>query len=781
MRIAGRNLKRANIFSLVYDWLRNEGNGKWVLILDNADDKDVFTNQAPNDTSADPKQLCDFLPQSTNGSILVTSRSRDAAFQITCNYKTITSVEQMTEAEALTLLDSHLQDSHSDDDKKLLVETLGYVPLAVSQAAANISRRSLPIPAYLEELRKNSEASASLLDDSLPQLHRESSRSNSIVATWKVTFEYVRRTTPSAARLLSLMCLFDRQDIPETLLKGKYGEEVTMPPLRARKPWWRRRPRARRRKEKPVPAKIMPVDFEDDWLVLRDFSLIALNRDRRHFSMHPIVQYTTRKWLSLHEELDAWKQQCVSIMDLIYPASAADKNLCLSLLPHAFAAIVYRPSDTDIQPLHTWASLTNKAGQYQDQVFNQDLAQKLYRVSVEAYQTCLGASAPCVLKLNTQRACILNSLGRHTEAESLQRRVLSLRSATLGPEHPDTLNSTEDLASLLAHQDRFKEAETLYLKTLEIRSRTLGDRHADTQDSLSNLAFFYFRHGRLNDAYEASHRGHVIRAKADVSELKADDKWCADLTRIALSHMIGGALSSAENRLREALTECEKGANDNNTSLTEILVPLARSLAQQEKNTESAPLFQRAVDLFAPSQKQERLAAMAELAYVLFKLDSLDEAHDVATGCLAGLTDLNGAKDRDAYEVTWVLASTLEKKGKWDEAVVFFRKAYVGTRDLLGEAHVDTVDFRRDYEQLMEKIEQKKEDREVEVDDHRCDEVALDCGIKDQGSRSSEEDTVAGAEEVDENVIQAGQEAICVVRQDLVVAEMTIPMTIAAG
>lgn len=236
VRIPGRNIKRANIFSIVYEWLRNESNGRWVLILDNADDKNVFTNGAPNDTSTEPKHLSDFLPQSTNGSILVTSRSRDAAFQVTCNYKTITSVEQMTESEAMQLLESHLQEAHPEDEKKLLVETLGYVPLAVSQAAANISRRSLPIPKYLRELRQNTEASASFLDESLPQLHRESSRSNSIVTTWKVTFEYVRQTTPSAARLLSLMCLFDRQNIPETLLKGNYGEEVTMPPPKPCKP-----------------------------------------------------------------------------------------------------------------------------------------------------------------------------------------------------------------------------------------------------------------------------------------------------------------------------------------------------------------------------------------------------------------------------------------------------------------------------------------------------------------------------------------------------------------
>ena len=40
----GRRDPKANIFKLVHDWLRDEKNGKWLLILDNIDDASFLLN-----------------------------------------------------------------------------------------------------------------------------------------------------------------------------------------------------------------------------------------------------------------------------------------------------------------------------------------------------------------------------------------------------------------------------------------------------------------------------------------------------------------------------------------------------------------------------------------------------------------------------------------------------------------------------------------------------------------------------------------------------------------
>lgn len=42
VKVAGRKDAKANIFKLVQDWLRDGSNGRWLLVLDNADDPTVL-------------------------------------------------------------------------------------------------------------------------------------------------------------------------------------------------------------------------------------------------------------------------------------------------------------------------------------------------------------------------------------------------------------------------------------------------------------------------------------------------------------------------------------------------------------------------------------------------------------------------------------------------------------------------------------------------------------------------------------------------------------------
>ncbi|KAM7210080.1 hypothetical protein V8F06_014537 [Rhypophila decipiens] len=42
IKLPGRNQPKADIPQLVYGWLSNERNGRWIMILDSADDTDVF-------------------------------------------------------------------------------------------------------------------------------------------------------------------------------------------------------------------------------------------------------------------------------------------------------------------------------------------------------------------------------------------------------------------------------------------------------------------------------------------------------------------------------------------------------------------------------------------------------------------------------------------------------------------------------------------------------------------------------------------------------------------
>lgn len=69
VKIRGRKDPQANVPKLVHDWLRDVRNGRWLLVLDNADDVAVLCLSS----------ALQYLPPSSHGSVLVTSRTKRTA------------------------------------------------------------------------------------------------------------------------------------------------------------------------------------------------------------------------------------------------------------------------------------------------------------------------------------------------------------------------------------------------------------------------------------------------------------------------------------------------------------------------------------------------------------------------------------------------------------------------------------------------------------------------------------------------------------------------------
>jgi len=66
-------------FQLISEWLSDDVHGPWLLILDNADDMEVFFSPKPNPSSVGSEQtapLVNYLPRSSNSSTLITTRDK---------------------------------------------------------------------------------------------------------------------------------------------------------------------------------------------------------------------------------------------------------------------------------------------------------------------------------------------------------------------------------------------------------------------------------------------------------------------------------------------------------------------------------------------------------------------------------------------------------------------------------------------------------------------------------------------------------------------------------
>jgi ankyrin repeat protein len=320
------------------------------MILDNANDPSLFFNSAEQRESHEVEipikaagSLSDFLPKSQNGLILITSRDRDVAFRLTGSYRDIIRVEPMDKALALALLQKKLGGCAEDDDAIKLIHRLNYMPLAIIQAAAYIKQMAprTTISTYLNVLSRRD-------GDKISLLKKDVDIRNSVISTWQISFERIRKVKASAARLLSLMSFFDPQGIPEILLLGYYENGGDR------------------------------VDFKDDLNTLISYSLLAKNVDGNEFEMHGLVQFSTKIWLALHDELEQWKEKCITIMVKAFPTrDFENRELCHWLFPHAEVALACQPkNDNYIEP---WTTALVNAAWYARVKASYKVAEKMDR------------------------------------------------------------------------------------------------------------------------------------------------------------------------------------------------------------------------------------------------------------------------------------------------------------------------------------------------------------------------------------------------------------------
>ena len=128
------------------------------MVLDNVDDIETFfatTSEASLVAGGQQSSLSAYIPRSPNGNIIVTTRDTRVGERLTDRDKCII-VPPLTEQEAERLLRSKLSDGHDWVEAKAtsLVETLAYLPLAITQAAAFISENHCTVADYLVSRRQ---------------------------------------------------------------------------------------------------------------------------------------------------------------------------------------------------------------------------------------------------------------------------------------------------------------------------------------------------------------------------------------------------------------------------------------------------------------------------------------------------------------------------------------------------------------------------------------------------------------------------------------------------
>jgi tetratricopeptide (TPR) repeat protein len=124
----------------------------------------------------------------------------------------------------------------------------------------------------------------------------------------------------------------------------------------------------------------------------------------------------------------------------------------------------------------------------------------LYEQARAAYERVLGPDHPITLLIRNNLALAYKQADPTANMIPLHEQVLADRKRVLGPDHPDTLRSRNNLAVAYWEAGRAADVIPLFEQLLADRERVLGHDHPDTLGSRYNLGLVYSDAGRAADA-----------------------------------------------------------------------------------------------------------------------------------------------------------------------------------------------------------------------------------------------------------------------------------------
>ena len=688
LELRGRDDLEANILQLVKKWLCAEKNGPWFMIVDNADDAATFFGQnvrnqlhQPATQAITAPSIASFLPQTQNGCILFTSRSEDVASRLTGNHKNIIRLGPMDRGEGLDLLERKLN-SHFEQDAALeLLQALDCMPLAITQAAAYLSRLGPrgSIPKYLELFSKSNETKTRLLNTDTGDLRREEHASNSIIVTWQISFYQIYKERPSAAGLLSVMSFFDRQGIPESVLRSyaqtqRVGNSDADPEL----------------------------EFEEDLAVLKGYCLVNQEIEGHAFNMHRLVQFATRRWLEASNDLDSWRLKFLIILSAELPLGESPPwSKGQIMFPHAEAAAMDEPADE--KSLLYWIQVLNNAGWYACARGRYKVAESMARKAAIATEKVYGRDDPYTLRAMELLARVLLNDGQYQEAEEIYRRALD-RCKMLGEDHPTIPRVMGDLALALQCQGNYHAAEEINKKALDrLENGTTKDFLASLTIK-NNMAALLRNQGN----YEAAEE--IIKQELDACE-KVIGKEHPALLRcvehLAWALQDRGNYQAAEELTRQALTRFEKVLGKDHPALLTTFFCLLSVLGYQGKHQVAEEICRRILDVCEKTFEKDHPTTINYLGYfavVLRHRGKYKEAEETDRRVLGEKEKRLGNEHPDTLRSVANLAHVLAMRKEYNSAVDFYERAYIGFEKVLGPDHPQTVACHRCYSSTRQEM-----------------------------------------------------------------------------
>ncbi|KAH6658045.1 hypothetical protein BKA67DRAFT_620116, partial [Truncatella angustata] len=558
---------------LVCQYLRSAEAGKWLLIVDNADDTEVLFGPSDN-----PGGINKFIPKTENGRILFTTRSKEVArggqFRDTIEIPRMDLQEAILFLKHLSISEGVLQNKEQLTE---LLEELTYLPLAIAQAAAYLDRHPISIAGYLDLLRSEEQIMVNLMsrkfDDST--LFERSQRA--VATTWLVSFDQIQKSDAAAVRLLSFLANIEPKAIPESIL----------------------------------PASQSKLDLIDALGTLYRYAFIEKRAEGDLLDMHSLVHLAARVWLKENGLIATTATDAIRHISKIFPPQDfTNRTMWRQYLPHTFRLLAeskgIRADERFDLSLQVGLCL-QVDGRIQDAI-------RRLKETCEWRNQQLSEDHPSRLASQHELAGAYQANGQVKESVELLEHVVKIQSTTLAEDHPNRLASQHQLAKAYQANGQVKESVKLLEHVVKIQSTTLAEDHPSRLASQHELARAYQANGQVKEAVKLLE--HVVKIQS--TTLTEDHP-----SRLASQHQLARAYQ-ANGQVKESVKLLEHVVKIESTTLTEdhpdrlaSQHELARAYQANGQVKESVELLEHVVKIQSTTLAEDhpsRLASQHELA-----------------------------------------------------------------------------------------------------------------------------------------------------------------------
>ncbi|HXW46815.1 MAG TPA: tetratricopeptide repeat protein, partial [Streptosporangiaceae bacterium] len=437
-------------------------------------------------------------------------------------------------------------------DTAAIAAELGYLPLALDQAAAYISHARITPGGYLARLREHPArmyAAQAAGGDA----------QRAIARIWDISLQAITAQVPGAERLLQVLACYAPDNFPREIAGGA----------------------------DPGP------DLDGQLGLLASYSLITLTPDT--VSMHRLVQAVTLIMPASPGAGDS-ESPADTALDWLNQALPQDPDtnlaawpLLRALSPHADALAARYQQGAEPALL---GRACGQMGLFHNSQGDYQRALRLRQSALRIIETALGPDHPDTAICLGNLARTYCELGRPADALPLEQRALAITEAFLGPDHPETAIRLNNLAATHTALGRPADALPLFERALHITEATLGPDHPSTAVRLNNLAFTYSDLGRLADALPLEERALNI---TETALGPSHPDTAVRLGNLAMTYSDLGRLADALLLAERALHITETTLGPDHPDTATCLGNLARTYSELGRPADALPLEQRAL------------------------------------------------------------------------------------------------------------------------------------------------------------------------------------------